>query len=124
MNNSIIFAENIRLWAHVGVLEKERIEGQLFLLNFSFSLDDQNASEEDDLSKSIDYASFIAEVRKLSKRINCNTIERFSEEIINLFVKIYGEIPIKIVLKKVNPPVDGFNGMVGIIKSRNWIAIN
>ena len=38
-NLSAIHIKDINLWAHVGVLESERIHGQSFLLNISFWLD-------------------------------------------------------------------------------------
>ena len=33
---SAIHIKNINLWAHVGVLEKERLHGQNYLLDISF----------------------------------------------------------------------------------------
>ena len=38
-NLSAIHIKDINLWAHVGVLESERIHGQRFLLDLSFWLE-------------------------------------------------------------------------------------
>lgn len=44
-NLSAIHIKDINLWAHVGVLESERIHGQSFLLDISFWLDLDESSK-------------------------------------------------------------------------------
>jgi len=46
-NLSAIHIKDINLWAHVGVLESERIHGQRFLLDISFWLDLDESSKLD-----------------------------------------------------------------------------
>ena len=53
---SAIHIKDINLWAHVGVLESERIHGQRFLLDLSFWLELDESSRLDKLDKSIDYS--------------------------------------------------------------------
>ena len=122
MNNlSVIHLKDINLWAHVGVLESEQILGQSFLLDISFWLDLDESSKLDQLDKSIDYSEAIKAVKKLSFEIKCLTIEYFSDQILNLLESIYGPVPIKILLKKCSPPIDGFTGSVLIEKKRNFL---
>ena len=116
---SAIHIKDINLWAHVGVLEHERINGQRFLLDISFWIDLDESSKFDRLDKSIDYSEAIKAVQKLSFEIKCLTIEYFSDQILNLLESLYGPVPVKILLKKCNPPVDGFTGSVLIDKKRN-----
>ena len=80
-NLSAIHIKDINLWAHVGVLESERIHGQRFLLDLSFWLELDESSKLDKLDKSIDYSEAIKAVKKLSFEIKCLTIEYFSDQI-------------------------------------------
>ena len=58
-NLSAIHIKDINLWAHVGVLESERINGQSFVLDISFWFDLDESSKLDQLDKSIDYGEAI-----------------------------------------------------------------
>ena len=120
---SAIHIKEINLWAHVGVLECERINGQSFVLDISFWLDLDESSKLDRLEKSIDYSEAIKAVQKLSFEIKCFTIEYFSDQILNLLESLYGPVPIKILLKKCSPPIDGFTGSVLIEKRRNFQSL-
>ena len=123
-NLSAIHIKDINLWAHVGVLESERINGQNFVLDISFWLDLDESSKLDQLDKSIDYSQVIKAVQKLSFEIRCLTIEYFSDQILNLIESLYGPVPINILLKKCAPPIDGFTGCVLIEKKRNFLFPN
>ena len=114
----IIHVREINLWAHVGVLPKERQLGQKFLLDFSLWLNLDHAANSDELSSTADYSLAINELQQLALEINCMTIEAFSERILELLEVLYGKIPVKVVLKKCNPPVDGFTGSVVVERSR------
>ena len=122
-NSSAIHIKNINLWAHVGVLESERKNGQSFTLDISFWLDLDESSKLDQLDKSIDYSEVIKAVQKLSFEIKCLTIEYFSDQILNVLESLYGQVPINILLKKCSPPINGFNGSVLIEKKRNFSSL-
>ena len=119
-NSSAIHIKDINLWAHVGILESERINGQSFLLDISFWLDLNESSKLDQLDQSIDYSEAIKAVQKLSFDIKCLTIEYFSDQILNLLESLFGQIPMNIMLKKCSPPINGFTGSVLIEKNRNF----
>ncbi len=119
-NLSAIHIKDLNLWAHVGVLENERIHGQSFLLDISFWLDLDESSRLDQLDQSIDYGEAIKEIKKLSFEIKCLTIEYFSDQILNLLESLYGPVPIHILLTKCSPPIHGFTGRVLIEKKRNF----
>ena len=123
MNNSsdlcLLKVNDINLWAHVGVLEEERIHGQSFLLDLTISLDLKDAVNNDDLKNSVDYSIAITKIQQLSLNINCKTIEYFSEKILDLLESLYGFLPIEITLTKCSPPIAGFNGSVALTRNRN-----
>tara|TARA_Y100001968_G_C19084298_1_gene584527 strand:+ start:51 stop:428 length:378 start_codon:yes stop_codon:yes gene_type:complete len=124
MNNlsskDVIYVRDIYLWAHVGVYEEERDLGQSFSLDFRVWMDLQISGKNDKLSSTADYSLGIKSIQNLSFNIKCFTIEHFSEQILDCLETIYGRIPIQIDLRKCYPPVSGFNGYVGIQRSRNF----
>ena len=115
-----VHVKNARLWAHVGVLEHERLTGQWFSLDFSLWLNLDLAAVKDDLSLSVDYSVAIRELQQLSSELNCLTIEYFSEQILDHLEALFGAIPMKVLLRKCNAPVPGFDGSVEIERLRNW----
>ena len=69
-NLSAIHIKDINLWAHVGVLERERIDGQSFLLDISFWLDLDESSKLDQLDKSIDYSKQLKQLKNFHLKSN------------------------------------------------------
>tara|TARA_Y100001968_G_scaffold304390_1_gene319367 strand:+ start:625 stop:1014 length:390 start_codon:yes stop_codon:yes gene_type:complete len=122
-NLSAIHIKDLNLWAHVGVLESERINGQSFALDISFWLDLDESSKLDKLEKTLDYSEAIKAVQNLSFEIECLTIEHFSDQILNVLESLFGQIPMNIKLKKCLPPIDGFTGSVLIEKRRNYSSL-
>ena len=122
MNNHLphgaIHVQELKLWAHVGVLEKERLFGQYFLLDFTLWIDLDKVSKSDKLSDTADYSKAINDLHNLAFELNCQTIEFFSEKILDLLEENYGPIPMLVFLRKCNVPIEGFQGIVGIERSR------
>ncbi len=114
-----IHINGINLWAHVGVLEEERLYGQMFLLDISLWLDLHKAAVNDDIAASVDYSIAISQVQKLSLEIHCLTIEKFSNKILDLLESLYGDLPMQILLTKCSPPINAFNGTVSVERCRN-----
>ena len=125
MNNllppGVIHVKDLRLWAHVGVLESERLLGQWFELDFSIWLDLEPASIGDDISSSVDYSKAIEALQKLSFDLNCLSIEHFGKQILDCLESICGELPMKVSLRKCSAPVAGFSGVVEIEMRRNFL---
>ena len=120
INKDSIYVKELNLWAHVGFLEEERLQGQKFIVDFSLWVDLNEASEHDQLSSSIDYSLAIIQIQKLAQNINCKTIEYFSSKILDCLEDIYGSVPMKLTLTKSSPPINGFNGSVGVERSRHF----
>ena len=115
-----IHISGIKLWAHVGVLEDERRLGQDFLLDLVLWVDTNKAVIDDELSLTLDYSLAVKSIQELAFDINCKTIERFSECILERLESLYGQIPIEISLTKCSPPIEGFEGSVSITRKRNF----
>ncbi len=106
----------IKLWARVGVLEEERKLGQLFNLDVFLWADFKNCTLNDDINKTVDYAKLVEILKYQSKKINCFTIEKYSDEILKIINKEFELRRIKIMLTKCKPPIIGFDGEVSIVR--------
>ena len=119
MIQDVIHIKDLKLWAHVGVLEEERLTGQYFVLDISIWKDLNNASRLDDVNYSADYTLAILRIQKVSSSINCLTMERYTDLIMDNLEELYGSVPIRIYLRKLTPPISGFAGTVGLERYRN-----
>tara|TARA_Y100001968_G_C19405506_1_gene743412 strand:+ start:463 stop:852 length:390 start_codon:yes stop_codon:yes gene_type:complete len=123
MSNSFnleIVINDMKLWSHVGLFDYERDHGQLFTLDITLWPEKVHATKTDKIKDTLDYSNAVREIHRLAFSINCFTIENFSEQILNLLEMIYGEIPMEIYLRKTSPPIDGFDGSVGVRTNRNF----
>jgi len=112
----------LRLWAHVGVLEYEREQGQWFELDISLGWSLAATAAADDVSLSLDYSRAIQALQRQAMEIRCFTLEHWSEAILNLLEQLYGPVPMQIELRKCHAPVPGFAGMVGVQRGRHHAA--
>jgi len=108
--------ENIKLWARVGVLDEERQLGQFFSLDIFLWTDFEECTENDDIKKTVDYSKLVQILKDQSKKINCFTIEKYSNEILEIINQEFKLSKVKINLTKCNPPITGFNGKVSIVR--------
>ena len=117
MEESFLKIENIKIWARVGVLEKERQLGQLFSLKIFLWSDFNDCEKNDDLSMTIDYSVLIQAIKLHAIDFSCFTIEKYSKEILELIKERFTPNRIKIVLTKCNPPINGFDGEISIVRN-------
>ncbi|WP_259700877.1 MULTISPECIES: dihydroneopterin aldolase [Synechococcales] len=114
-----IHVSGLRLWAHVGVLERERELGQWFELEFSLWHNLEAAGRSDDLSCSLDYGLAIQALQHLAVGLRCHTIERFAERVMDELERLYGAVPQRVLLTKCQAPVAGFHGRVAVERWRH-----
>ena len=115
-----VLVRGLRLWAHVGVLERERVTGQWFELDFSLGCNLSVAAAADALEHSLDYSLAIQALQRQARTIRCLTLEHWSDQIFCLLEEIYGDVPIWLELRKCQAPVPGFCGIVAVQRSRRW----
>ena len=108
--------ENIELWARVGVLDEERKLGQFFSLDLFLWTDFEKCTVNDDIKNTIDYSKLIQILKDHSKKICCFTIEKYSNVILEIIDEEFKLSKIKIILTKCNPPINGFDGKVSIVR--------
>ena len=117
--NDAIHVQGLRLWAHVGVLEQERRDGQWFSLDISLWIDLSAAAADDDLASSLDYSLAIRSLQALAREIRCLTIEHFSDRVLDCLEQLYGPVPVRLTLSKCAAPVPGFDGVVAVERIRH-----
>ncbi len=108
--------QDIKLWARVGVLDEERKLGQLFNLDIFLWTDFEQCSLNDDIEKTVDYSKLVNLLKDQSNRIYCYTIEKYSNEILEIINQEFKLSKIKLILTKCNPPITGFDGKVSIVR--------
>ena len=109
----------LRLWAHVGVLDFERREGQWFELDLELDVDLSAAGRSDGLADTLDYSQLITALQQLARSLICQTLEHYSERILDRIEELYGPVPIRLELRKCHAPVPGFDGVVAVQRSRH-----
>ena len=108
--------KNIKLWARVGVLAEERKLGQLFSLDVFLWTDFKNCTQNDDIKSTVDYSKLVEILKYQSKKICFFTIEKYSNEILEIIDQEFQLSRIKIILTKLKPPIIGFDGEVSIVR--------
>jgi dihydroneopterin aldolase len=71
----------IECFAHHGVFEHERREGQVFLVDLVLGLDTRPAAASDDLHDTVDYGSLVARVKAAVESDPVDLIEAVAERI-------------------------------------------
>jgi dihydroneopterin aldolase len=114
-----IVVRGLRLWAHVGVLEFEREQGQWFELDLELGVDLGPAGRSDQLADTLDYSQLIAALQRQARAIRCLTLEHYSEQILTLIDELWGGGPAQLELRKCAAPVPGFSGTVAVQRFRS-----
>ena len=114
-----IVVRGLRLWAHVGVLEFEREQGQWFELDLELGVDLGPAGRSDQLADTLDYSQLIAALQRQARAIRCLTLEHYSEQILTLIAERWGGVPVQLELRKCAAPVPGFSGTVAVRRFRS-----
>ena len=117
-----ILVRDLRLWAHVGVLESERQLGQWFELDLELGVDLSAAAAGDDLATSLDYSRAITALQRQASEVRVQTLEHYSELIFACLEELYGPVPMQLELRKCRAPVPGFGGRVAVRRRRHWGA--
>ena len=122
-----ILVRGLRLWAHVGVLDFERAEGQWFELDLELAVDLAEAGRSDALDLTLDYSRLITALQHQARELRCLTLEHYSDRILDLIDSCAAEqlgeavqVPVRLELRKCAAPVSGFTGLVAVRRRRHW----
>lgn len=105
--NGILELSGMTFHAFHGCFEKERIEGNTFIVDFRAELDMEKASLSDDLCDTVNYGE-IYDIVKREMDIPSNLLENVAGRILRAIEARFPEIPeFSIKVTKMNPPVEG-----------------
>ena len=111
---AIISLNGIKFFSYHGFYEEETILGGEYVIDIAVDVDVEEASEEDDLHKSVNYETLFylckVEMKKPSKLIE-TVANRIVDRIYNQFENVEG---VYIKLYKLNPPLDGIVGSAAV----------
>ena len=105
-----LMISDLEVWTHIGVTEEERGGEQRLLVSMDLALDTRETAKNDDLKKSIDYASVAEAIRDLSKAER-KTIERFAEDAAAMILKKFHPERVTVTVKKYAVPGSAFVSM-------------
>lgn len=95
-----IFIEDMRVEAHVGIYERERVAPQTLELSLTFGVPDE-AARDDDITKTIDYAVVIERIRTELAARHFNLLETLGEYVIDLLLDEFRAPWVKVSIAKV-----------------------
>ena len=105
--DGIIELEGMEFHAFHGCLEKERKEGNTFLVDFYAETELKNAVKSDNLKDTIDYGR-VYDIVAEQMAVPSNLLENVAGRILDAVRKEFKEILfLKIRVSKKNPPVNG-----------------
>lgn len=103
--SSKIILKDIRIFAHHGVLQQERVVGAYFTLNLCIQTDFSRVLDTDDLADTISYAD-VFEVVKAEMAVPSQLLEHVAGRICQvLFDRFPAAEAIHLELLKENPPM-------------------
>ncbi len=95
-----IFIDEMRVEAHVGIFEREKIAPQTLEISLTFGVPDE-AGRDDDISKTIRYDEVIERIRAELARRHFNILETLGEYVIGLLLNEFGAPWAKISVAKI-----------------------
>ena len=99
--------KNMRFFAYHGVLPQEKITGNDFLVNVTFTADVSKSFETDNVDDTISYAE-IYDLIKSEMAIPSELIEHVAGRIFNRVKKMFPQISaLRVCVAKLYPPVGG-----------------
>lgn len=105
--DGIIELEGMEFHAYHGCLEKERREGNTFIVDFHAETELKKAVKTDELGKTIDYGR-VYDIVAGQMAIPSNLLENVAGRILDAIRKEFDDVLfLKVRVSKMNPPVNG-----------------
>jgi dihydroneopterin aldolase/2-amino-4-hydroxy-6-hydroxymethyldihydropteridine diphosphokinase len=116
-----ITISNLEVFAFHGVLKEENSLGQKFLVSAQLYTDIMEAAEEDDITKSINYASVCKTIDAFLKENTFKLIETTADRLAYHLLETYPRISkIQVEVKKPWAPIHMTLDTVSVVVERKW----
>ena len=96
----------LECWAHHGVFEHERREGQRFVVDLVLGLDTASAAASDDLSATVDYGSLAMAVKAAVEKDPVDLIETLAQRIADVCLTDDRVDWVRVTVHKPDAPID------------------
>ncbi|MCK9990246.1 MAG: dihydroneopterin aldolase [Rugosibacter sp.] len=113
----LIFIEEMRVDARVGIFEREKIAPQTLEINLTFGVPDE-AAQNDDITRTIRYDEVIERIRGELATRHFNLLETLGEYVIDLLLDEFGSPWVRISIAKLGIMKDVRRVGVQIERSR------
>lgn len=103
---AVIEIEGLEFFAYHGLLEEERKDGQVFLVDLRLGLSDCPACESDDINETVDYAAVADRVEAAVTGNRFLLLERLAEAIAAAVLEHFAGVDrVRVRVAKVSPPL-------------------
>lgn len=101
-----IIIKNLKIYAYHGVNDKEKIDGQNFLIDTVMFIDQRDAFKKDDINKTLSYSSAAKVIKKIVTEKKYDLIETVAEKIAEALFKTFVDLEkAEITVKKSEAPM-------------------
>jgi dihydroneopterin aldolase len=108
----------LECFAHHGVFDFERREGQVFVIDLVLGLDTSPAAASDDLHDTVDYGSLVGAVKAAVERDPVDLIETLAQRIADVCLLQSRVEWVRVTVHKPNAPIDATYSDVALTITR------
>ncbi|NPD04941.1 dihydroneopterin aldolase [Nocardioides sp. zg-1308] len=108
----------IECWAHHGVFDFERREGQTFVVDLVLGIDTRRAAATDDLVETVNYGTLTADVKAAVERDPVDLIETVAQRIADVCLLDTRVEWARVTLHKPDAPIDATYSDVALTITR------
>ncbi len=109
----------IEVFAHHGVLDSERRDGQRFVIDLVLGVDSAAAAASDDLTDTVDYSSVVTDVVEAAASDPVDLIETLAQRIADVVLAVSGVRWTEVTLHKPHAPIDATFSDVALTITRS-----
>ncbi|WP_203337141.1 dihydroneopterin aldolase [Nocardioides limicola] len=95
----------VECFAHHGVFDHEREDGQRFVIDLSLGLDTTRAAATDDLRATVDYGSLVTTVKDAVERDPVDLIETLAQRVADVCLLVHGVEWVRVTVHKPDAPI-------------------
>jgi 7,8-dihydroneopterin aldolase/epimerase/oxygenase len=96
----------IECFGHHGVLDHERRDGQVFVIDLTLGLDTRSAAASDDLQDTVDYGSLVAQVKTAVESDPVDLIETLARRVAGVCLSDRRVEYVRVTVHKPDAPID------------------
>ena len=101
-----LIISGLEFFGHCGITVEEQKTGQRFSVKLEMACDIRQAAKSDRLEDAVDYAAVSKKIIEIGRDESFHLIEAMAERIANVLLKEFGIHEVKLMLKKLHPPIE------------------